>query len=592
MHRTRSRVTTVLAALAVAVLPVLAAPAASATTVPDQIRYGADSIHRKSVPATVVPVEMWSSTPAARTEIVAAGRVVASDTTVEARDGYWAGVSTADFSGLSGWTTVTLRITTPEGVVRSSQKIIIAEPSATVPDQIRWDGRSVHNSTVPAQPVELEMWSSTAAARTEVLIGGRVVASDTTVEAREGYWAGVATADLTGLSGWTTATLRITTPTGEVRTENKNFIAETVATVVAPQPDQIRWNGASLYKKTVATSAATPLEVWSSTPASKVELLLGGVVVATDTTVEARADHWLATADVDLSALPKGPASLTMRVTPSSGFARSSAKVFTADPVLAPLTPEVLAARPGAHNTGVPAGTTLRPSGSLTITQDGTVVDGLDITGCVVVDADDVTIRNTRITCTDAPRERAVRMEGKHTGLLLEDVEIDGRGLTEIGVDVNSTVLRRVDVHGFNDGIRMGHDLLIEDSWVHDMTRQGDLHPDAIQGISAEDVVIRNNTLDPTNTATGDRGNAAIQLGSETGTLISRNVVIEGNLLDGGNVSLNVSGAINAENIAIRSNRFGTGSKYGPVLTPHRVTPAADNVMDVLGTAIVVRWTD
>lgn len=593
MFRTvRLRVSTLVLAAAALVVPHLAVPLASAATVPDQIRYAGASLHYASVPAAPVPVEMWSSTPAARTEILVGTRVVASDSTVDARDGYWAGTATADFTGLSGFTSVTLRITTPEGVVRSSVKKFTAVKPATVPDQIRWNGESIHNATVPAQAVTLEMWSSTAAARTEVLVGGRVVASDTTVEARDGYWAGVATADLTGLSGWVTATLRITTPTGQVRTEDKDFVAQPVAAAVAVQPDQIRWDGASIHKKVLPGGSAMAFEVWSSTPASKVELLMGTRVVATDTTVEARPDHWHATATLDLSALPKGAASLTMRVTQASGFARSSTKAFTVDPVVAPLTSALLAARPGPDNTGVPAGTVLRPSGDLTITTPGTVIDGLDIAGCVVVKADDVTIRRSRITCVDAPRWRAVRMEGEVSGLLIEDVEIAGRGATEIGVDVSRAVLRRVDVHGFNDGIRMGSDLVIENSWVHDMTRQGALHPDAIQGISAQDVVIRNNTLDPTNRTTGDPGNAAIQLGSETGTKVSRNVRIEGNFLDGGNVSLNVSGSITAENVVIRTNRFGTGSKYGPVLTPRRVAPAADNVMDRYGTAIVVRWTD
>ncbi|MBX9244515.1 right-handed parallel beta-helix repeat-containing protein [Actinotalea ferrariae] len=576
-------------ALAVAATALVAVPTTASAAVPDQIRYAGASIHNATAPAKPVEVEMWSSSPARKTELLVGSRVVASDTTVVARDGYWAGEATADLTGLKGWTTVTLRITSVDGVVRSTDKKFVAQGVATQPDQIRWNGASLQNATVPARSVEVELWSSTAAARTELLVGGRVVATDSTVEAREGYWAGVATADLTGLNGWVTATLRITTPTGQVRTETKGFIAQPVA--LTTQPDQIRWNGASIHKTTVP-GGPLPLEVWSSTPASKVELLLGGRVVATDTTVEAGPDHWRAAVTVDLTGLPKGSHSLTMRVTPTSGFVRSATKTFSVDPVVAPPTSQMLAARPGDGNTGVPAGTTLRRSGSLTITQDGAVVQGLDIDGCVVVAADDVTIRKSRIRCTDSPKKRAVVMDGEHSGLLIEDVEIDGGGTTDIGVDVSRVVLRRLDIHHVNDGVRMGSDIVLEDSWIHDLSRIGGLHPDAVQGISAQDVVIRNNTLDPRDPETGDNGNAAIMLGSETGTRLSRGVLIEGNFLDGGNVSLNVSGSINAQDVVIRHNRFGTASQYGPVLTPRRVAPGPGNVMDTYGTAIVVRWTD
>ena len=55
---------------------------------------------------------------------------------------------------------------------------------------------------------------------------------------------------------------------------------------------------------------------------------------------------------------------------------------------------------PDATNTGVPSGTTLTASGSRTVTTNGQVLNGLDITGTVVVAADNVTIENSRITRT------------------------------------------------------------------------------------------------------------------------------------------------------------------------------------------------
>ncbi|MFC7590531.1 hypothetical protein ACFQYP_47700 [Nonomuraea antimicrobica] len=55
---------------------------------------------------------------------------------------------------------------------------------------------------------------------------------------------------------------------------------------------------------------------------------------------------------------------------------------------------------PGPGNTGVPEGVRLRKSGSLRVTKNGTVIDGLEVTGYITVEADDVTIRNTRVRGT------------------------------------------------------------------------------------------------------------------------------------------------------------------------------------------------
>ena len=48
----------------------------------------------------------------------------------------------------------------------------------------------------------------------------------------------------------------------------------------------------------------------------------------------------------------------------------------------------------------MPAGTTLKPSGSITVRTRGTVIDGLDVTGEIDVSATNVTIRNTKVTMT------------------------------------------------------------------------------------------------------------------------------------------------------------------------------------------------
>ena len=53
---------------------------------------------------------------------------------------------------------------------------------------------------------------------------------------------------------------------------------------------------------------------------------------------------------------------------------------------------------PASGNVGVPAGKTLTDSGSITVTQAGAVIDGLNIRGNVTVLANNVTIQNSKIT--------------------------------------------------------------------------------------------------------------------------------------------------------------------------------------------------
>src|SRR5688500_4524435 len=82
------------------------------------------------------------------------------------------------------------------------------------------------------------------------------------------------------------------------------------------------------------------------------------------------------------------------------------------------------AATPGPTNTGVTPGTVLTPSASLTVRQNGQVVQNLDIKGTITVLANDVIIRRVRITTGDYYPIRY--FDNDNTGLLVEDSEIIG----------------------------------------------------------------------------------------------------------------------------------------------------------------------
>ncbi|WP_143141010.1 hypothetical protein [Nannocystis exedens] len=61
----------------------------------------------------------------------------------------------------------------------------------------------------------------------------------------------------------------------------------------------------------------------------------------------------------------------------------------------------------------------LVPSGSITVDEDGAVVEGLDVDGTITVPADDVTFRNVRLRTDDSYPIRY--FDEDNVGLVVED---------------------------------------------------------------------------------------------------------------------------------------------------------------------------
>jgi len=215
----------------------------------------------------------------------------------------------------------------------------------------------------------------------------------------------------------------------------------------------------------------------------------------------------------------------------------------------------------------VPAGTNLEKSDKLTITEDGTVIDGLEIVGNVVVEADDVVIRNSRVVMTSG--KIAIRVEGKN--FLMEDSEIDGQGRANPAIAYNDYTLRRVRIYNVAEGPRIAGkgNVTIEDSYIHGMVQRGDNHTDVIQVMSGENIVVRGNNLQAYNPETGIYGNAAFMFGEDSGPV--SDCLVEGNLMNGGNYTVNGGGS-GTEDAAceFRDNAFqgdhrhGTAANLGP----------------------------
>ena len=225
---------------------------------------------------------------------------------------------------------------------------------------------------------------------------------------------------------------------------------------------------------------------------------------------------------------------------------------------------------PGPGNTGVPAGVTLKRSDSLVITKDGTVIDGLDVYGDITVDADNVTIRNTRVR---GQRDYwgILQREG-HSGLTVEDVEVFGNGKvrTQFGIlnQGKMITIRRVDIHTISNGICTEQGL-VQDSYLHDPKYYAGDHTDMIMSTSTPakgtQLIIRHNTVINTLDQTG-----AIALFQDFGVI--RDVTVEGNLLAGGGWALYAGAGTKgtSSNVKVIDNVFSRqvwpkGGHAGPV---------------------------
>jgi hypothetical protein len=219
---------------------------------------------------------------------------------------------------------------------------------------------------------------------------------------------------------------------------------------------------------------------------------------------------------------------------------------------------------PTAATTGVPPGTTLKPSGDLTITQDGAVVDGLLVDGTITVHANNVTIKNTKIV-------HGVIDNGNRTqtGTLIQDVEIDGTGPDYIYAAISSSGFTavRVNIHGVGAGFHATDDVVVRDSYVHDLLVQGDpanggTHNEAFLSNGGHRIVVTNNRL---TAGTEANFSSALSLYGDFDPV--DDVLVENNLLNGGGYCV-YAGSVESKAHPVATNSRFIGNTFGQDTSP------------------------
>jgi hypothetical protein len=212
----------------------------------------------------------------------------------------------------------------------------------------------------------------------------------------------------------------------------------------------------------------------------------------------------------------------------------------------------------------------LIPTGSLTITTDGAVVENLDLSGMLTIDADDVTIRNFRIKGTS---HYGIRVADGHSGILLEDGEISGANSAAI-LGVGFTA-RRLHVHDIiSDGLKIqgaGGPTVIEYSFIERVGAPG-AHADANQSRGGSNITFRYNNLympypgTPNYPGQPYSSNSTFML-----ELTVTEFVIENNWLTGGNYTIYCPLAGSGSTVYVRNNIIGRENAGWPDNSQSRV---------------------
>jgi hypothetical protein len=178
----------------------------------------------------------------------------------------------------------------------------------------------------------------------------------------------------------------------------------------------------------------------------------------------------------------------------------------------------------GRGAAGIPATTVLAPcGGNTTLEVADAIIDGCEYQGSLIIAADNITIRNSRI-------HGSVRTQGDESNyrFTLERSEIGperGCGDYDSLIGVRNFVARGNYVHSNSDAFRVsGDDVVIEDNFVELCDVPGD-HSDGVQGLhGGENVLVHHNTIDQSKAKHGP--NAAVFFADE-----SRSASVTDNLL-------------------------------------------------------------
>ena len=228
--------------------------------------------------------------------------------------------------------------------------------------------------------------------------------------------------------------------------------------------------------------------------------------------------------------------------------------------------------KPNANCTGVTPGVALTVvNGDITYgpSYNGQTISGKDFRGIVTVTGANITIKDSifRGRPNMNSNNGILNTQGATGKITVMDVEVDNSANPSVWMDgmwiKNTNVYRAHIHHGVVDGIKTSGDVLIEESYIHDMQwfpsdvnqGGGPTHNDGVQSYAGPaNTTLRRNNIDMSTTKDP---NATWQNSSP-------NSLAEGNWLNGGACTLNFShaGQPTLQPMYVKNNRFGRDRYY------------------------------
>lgn len=214
---------------------------------------------------------------------------------------------------------------------------------------------------------------------------------------------------------------------------------------------------------------------------------------------------------------------------------------------------------PDASCTGVATGSTLIPyNGVLTVTHDNTILNNLDVAGSIIVAAHNVTIVNSKIH--DATPSIQTNSGGDVVVRNTEFYNADNAAIL-----YNNWKAYNLNIHNMlGDGVKLGQNVDLEDSYIHDFSPANGAHSDGGQLQGGEsNVVVRHNNID------GLGGNSALFFAPDLGPNGTGPITIDKNLLGGGGFTLAIvdgnNGQYHQSGYTVTNNHFLRNATYGPL---------------------------
>jgi hypothetical protein len=181
-----------------------------------------------------------------------------------------------------------------------------------------------------------------------------------------------------------------------------------------------------------------------------------------------------------------------------------------------------------------------------TISTNGTVLENVQITGTLTINASNVTVRNFKISTVNF-----FCFEANGTNIVLQDGELDGLG-TCGEASRGSFTARRLYVHHMGgDAFKAGSNTIIEDCYITDIGDAPGAHADGVQSMGGTGILILHNNF---NLNTNSISSSIFPGG---GTQVYK-LVVDRNRLNGGGWCIYA----NTETTVTR-NQFGRAIVYG-----------------------------